>query len=121
MRSSCGTERLRNDPGPSESPAICVSKTYCNYKVIGDSFSQLCSPATRVSTNEQDTMAQASTLKAAGCERIFREKPTGGRWNRPEPQRLLRYNRQSGSVRRFESHDVATGLIRVGDFGSNGF
>jgi DNA invertase Pin-like site-specific DNA recombinase len=38
----------------------------------------------RVSTNEQDTTAQASALKTAGCERIFREKATGGRWNRPE-------------------------------------
>jgi DNA invertase Pin-like site-specific DNA recombinase len=43
----------------------------------------------RVSTNDQDTTAQASALKAAGCERIFREKATGGRWNRPELQRLL--------------------------------
>jgi DNA invertase Pin-like site-specific DNA recombinase len=43
----------------------------------------------RVSTNEQDTTAQASALKAAGCEGIFREKATGGRWNRPELQRLL--------------------------------
>jgi DNA invertase Pin-like site-specific DNA recombinase len=43
----------------------------------------------RVSTNEQDATAQASALKAAGCERIFREKATGGRWNRPELQRLL--------------------------------
>jgi DNA invertase Pin-like site-specific DNA recombinase len=32
----------------------------------------------RVSTNEQDTTAPASALKAAGCERIFREKSTGG-------------------------------------------
>jgi len=36
----------------------------------------------RVSTNEQDTTAQSSALKSAGCERIFREKATGGRWNR---------------------------------------
>ncbi len=43
----------------------------------------------RVSTNVQDTTAQASALKAAGCERIFREKATGGRWNRPELHRLL--------------------------------
>lgn len=43
----------------------------------------------RVSTSEQDTSAQASALKAAGCERIFREKATGGRWDRPELHRLL--------------------------------
>lgn len=43
----------------------------------------------RVSTNEQDTTAQASALKAARCERIFREKAAGGRWNRPELPRLL--------------------------------
>jgi DNA invertase Pin-like site-specific DNA recombinase len=48
----------------------------------------------RVSTNEQDTTAQSSALKAAGCERIFREKATGGRWNRPELQRLLDHLRK---------------------------
>jgi DNA invertase Pin-like site-specific DNA recombinase len=32
----------------------------------------------RVSTNEQDTTAQASALKTAGCERIFREKAARG-------------------------------------------
>ena len=48
----------------------------------------------RVSTNEQDTTAQAFALKAAGCERIFREKATGGRWNRPELQRLLDHLRK---------------------------
>ncbi|MGO9061532.1 MAG: recombinase family protein [Candidatus Binataceae bacterium] len=44
---------------------------------------------TRVSTNEQDTAAQAAALKAAGCERIFRENASGGRWDRPELHRLL--------------------------------
>ena len=43
----------------------------------------------RVSTNEQDTTAQAAALRAAGCERIFREKASGGRWDRPELHRLL--------------------------------
>ena len=38
----------------------------------------------RVSTNEQDTAAQVSALKSAGCEKIFREKASGGRWDRPE-------------------------------------
>jgi DNA invertase Pin-like site-specific DNA recombinase len=48
----------------------------------------------RVSTNEQDTTLQASALKTAGCERVFREKATGGRWNRPELQRLLDHLRK---------------------------
>jgi len=34
-------------------------------------------------------LAQAAALKAAGCERIYREKPSGGRWDRPELHRLL--------------------------------
>jgi DNA invertase Pin-like site-specific DNA recombinase len=43
----------------------------------------------RVSTDDQDTAAQAAALKAAGCERIYREKASGGRWDRPELHRLL--------------------------------
>jgi hypothetical protein len=43
----------------------------------------------RVSTNEQDTAAQVSALKSAGCEKIFREKASGGRWDRPELHRLM--------------------------------
>jgi DNA invertase Pin-like site-specific DNA recombinase len=43
----------------------------------------------RVSTNDQDTAAQVSGLKSAGCEKIFREKASGGRWDRPELHRLL--------------------------------
>ena len=43
----------------------------------------------RVSTNEQDTAAQVSALKSAGCEKIFCEKASGGRWDRPELIRLL--------------------------------
>jgi DNA invertase Pin-like site-specific DNA recombinase len=38
---------------------------------------------------EQDTAAQVSALKSAGCEKIFREKASGGRWDRPELHRLL--------------------------------
>jgi DNA invertase Pin-like site-specific DNA recombinase len=43
----------------------------------------------RVSTNEQDTAAQVSALKSADSEKIFCEKASGGRWDRPELQRLL--------------------------------
>ena len=43
----------------------------------------------RVSTNEQDTATQVAALKSEGRERIFREKASGGRWDRPELHRLL--------------------------------
>src|SRR5438067_10059942 len=43
----------------------------------------------RVSTNDQETATQVAALKATGCERIYREKASGGRWDRPELQRLL--------------------------------
>ena len=43
----------------------------------------------RVSTQDQDNAAQLAALKAAGCELMFQEKATGGRWDRPELHRLL--------------------------------
>ena len=43
----------------------------------------------RISTNEQESTAQVTALKAVGCERIYREKASGGRWDRPELHRLL--------------------------------
>jgi DNA invertase Pin-like site-specific DNA recombinase len=43
----------------------------------------------RVSTNDQEIAAQVAALKAAGCERIYREKASGGRWDRPELHRVL--------------------------------
>jgi DNA invertase Pin-like site-specific DNA recombinase len=43
----------------------------------------------RVSSNEQDNAAQVAALKAAKCERIYREQESGGRWDRPELQRPL--------------------------------
>ena len=43
----------------------------------------------RVSTDDQASAAQAAALKAAGCERIYQEKASGGRWDRPQLQRLL--------------------------------
>src|SRR5947199_5844943 len=76
----------------------------------------------RVSTNEQETAAQVTALKAVGCERIYREKASGGRWDRPELHRLLdhlrkgdvlvvwKLDRLSRSLR-----DVLTIMERLGD------
>lgn len=43
----------------------------------------------RVSTQEQNTRAQITTLEQTGCEQVFQEKVSGGRWDRPELHRLL--------------------------------
>ena len=39
--------------------------------------------------DDQDTLAQVQALKAAGCHRIYEEKASGGRWDRPEPSRSV--------------------------------
>ncbi len=79
----------------------------------------------RVSTDDQDTAVQVTALKAAGCERIFREKASGGRWDRPELHRLLdqlrkgdvlvvwKLDRLSRSLR-----DVLTIMERLGEAGA---
>src|SRR5213594_2388085 len=79
----------------------------------------------RVSTDDQDTAAQVAALKKAGCERIYREKASGGRWDRPELHRLLdqlrkgdvlvvwKLDRLSRSLR-----DVLTIMERLGESGA---
>ncbi|RWR03636.1 hypothetical protein ED28_01215 [[Pantoea] beijingensis] len=52
----------------------------------------------RVSAQEWGTQAQISALKSAGCELILQEKASGGRWDRPELQRLLQQLRKGDQV-----------------------
>ena len=52
----------------------------------------------RVSTQDQDTQTQVSSLKSAGCELVFEEKASGGRWDRPELHRLLGQLRNGDTV-----------------------
>ena len=44
----------------------------------------------RVSTREQDLTLQREALKAAGCERLYAEKMSGARSDRPQLARLLK-------------------------------
>ena len=43
----------------------------------------------RVSTDDQDLQLQRRELREAGCERIFEEKMSGARRDRPELRRLM--------------------------------
>ncbi len=52
----------------------------------------------RVSTQDQDAASQIAALKNAGCERIFQEKVSGGRWDRPELHRLLEQLRKGDVI-----------------------
>jgi DNA invertase Pin-like site-specific DNA recombinase len=44
----------------------------------------------RVSTNGQDLAAQDSELMAAGCAKVFKEKASGAKTNRPELAKVIR-------------------------------
>ena len=79
----------------------------------------------RVSTGEQTTAAQVAALKTSGCERIFRDNASGGRWDRPELHKLLSQlrkgdvlvvwtlDRLSRSLRDVLTIDVLTIMERV--------
>lgn len=43
----------------------------------------------RIATQDQDNTAQIAALNAEVGERIFNEKASAGRWDRPELSRLL--------------------------------
>ncbi len=80
----------------------------------------------RVSTADQDLAAQLDTLTAAGAERVFREKISGARSDRPELAALLR-NLQAGDillVTRIDrlarsTLDLLSILKTVGDIGAS--
>ena len=53
----------------------------------------------RVSTRDQDYNGQQAELEAAGCTRIYREKESGARTDRPELRKAvarLRIRRRAG-------------------------
>ena len=52
----------------------------------------------RVSTEEQDTRLQIDALKRAGCEKIYEERASGSRTDRPELNKALAHGRKGDVV-----------------------
>jgi DNA invertase Pin-like site-specific DNA recombinase len=52
----------------------------------------------RVSTDEQDTRLQIDALKRAGCEKIYEERASGSRTDRPELNKALAQGRKGDVV-----------------------
>ena len=52
----------------------------------------------RVSTKEQELSLQLDALKKAGCTKIYQEKITGAKKERPELQKLLDHLREGDTV-----------------------
>lgn len=44
----------------------------------------------RVSTQEQDTQAQLSALRSAGCDQLYQETASGAKRDRPQLEKLMR-------------------------------
>ncbi|QIP14763.1 recombinase family protein [Spirosoma aureum] len=52
----------------------------------------------RVSTQDQNLSMQLDALKAQGCEKIFQEKASGAKGDRPELTKLLEHVREGDTV-----------------------
>jgi DNA invertase Pin-like site-specific DNA recombinase len=67
----------------------------------------------RLATSEQDSATQGAALRAAGCEVVFQEQASGGRWDRPELHRLLDRLRQGDVVVVWKLHQLSRSLQDV--------
>lgn len=52
----------------------------------------------RVSTTDQNLEAQLAQLQAAGCDKVYQEKASGAKVDRPELAAMLDYARQGDTV-----------------------
>jgi len=48
--------------------------------------------------DDQSNTLQARALRAAGCQRVFEEAASGGRWDRPELHRMLDHLREGDTL-----------------------
>lgn len=90
MCSAFKNVRLRNEGRiiVRSSLAHCINRLQSDMKQQPVCATMLIGYA-RVSTQNQDAAAQIAALKTAGCERVFQDKASGGRGDRPELHCLL--------------------------------
>ena len=87
--STCGLS-CRSVRTPQETPRLQGAKQYCITRHVCNTFTQSCSSATRASPLASKLPPLRSPRsKPSGCELIFRDNASGGRWDRPELHKLL--------------------------------
>ena len=67
----------------------------------------------RVSTQDQKPELQIDALKAAGCDKIFEEKASGAKRDRPELQALLDYVREDDTIVVWKLDRLARSLASI--------
>ena len=91
----CANDRLCNDVWTTVNQRVaCCINLLQNDTELQQVYATMLIGYARVSTQDQDAGAQIAALKAAGCELLFQEKASGGRWDRPELHRLMGQLRQ---------------------------
>ena len=86
----CINERLCNENPDHVTKGLVPCKNVLqNQDDLQQVFATVLIGYARVSTQDQDSAAQVAALESYGCERIFQEKASGGRWDRPELSKLI--------------------------------
>src|SRR3954454_16207839 len=102
MRGCRGTSKFRDvtlgpgEPGDSSVANVCRRRQSFRDDIC-DGSAMLIGYA-RVSTQDQDLALQKATLKEAGCRRIYEEKLSGAKRDRPQLARLLDQVREQDVV-----------------------
>ena len=71
----------------------------------------------RVSTQDQSTDLQLDALSASGCERIFSEKASGAKTDRPELARALEFARSGDTIVVWKLDRLARSMRQLIDHG----